>query len=129
MSWANVTDILTAICLIVGATLCLAAAIGIVRLPDLLSRMHAGTKPQVLGVLVLLLGVGLQLDNPRDIGMLFVIATFQLLTSPVSAHMVGRAAYRTGNVRPELLIVDDLAPMVGSLANPPGDATNGDRTG
>lgn len=116
MNWELVADIVTGICLLTGAVLCLVAAIGIARLPDLLTRMHAATKPQVLGILVLLTGVSLQMHNLRDIGMLLLIATFQLITAPVSAHMVGRAAYRTGNVRPDLLLVDDLATTV-----PPDD--------
>ena len=114
MNGELIADVITAVCLLTGAALCLVAAIGIVRFPDLMSRMHAATKPQVLGMLVLLVGVGLQVRNPRDIGMLLLVASFQLLTAPVSAHMVGRAAYRTDNVRPDLLVVDELAPAVSS---------------
>lgn len=114
MNGELIADVVTAICLLAGAALCLIGAIGIVRFPDLMSRMHAATKPQVLGMLVLLVGVGLQVRNPRDIGMLLLVASFQLLTAPVSAHMVGRAAYRTDNVRPDLLVVDELAPAVSS---------------
>jgi multicomponent Na+:H+ antiporter subunit G len=106
--WNQVLDIASACCLVAGALLGLAAAIGLVRFPDLLSRMHAATKPQTFGLLLILLGVGLRLRDAGVIGMLVVIAALQLLTTPVAAHMVGRAAYRTGQVRDDLLITDEL---------------------
>ena len=117
MNWELLADILTGFCLLAGALLCLVAAIGIVRFPDLLTRMHAGTKPQVLGVLTLLLGVGLQMRDPSDIGMVLLVAAFQLITIPVSAHMVGRAAYRTGHIRTDLLRIDELAPAMAADEN------------
>ena len=49
MSWTQVADLAAAVCILLGAVLALIAAIGVVRLPDLLTRMHAATKPQVLG--------------------------------------------------------------------------------
>jgi multicomponent Na+:H+ antiporter subunit G len=80
--------------------------------------MHAATKPQVLGLLLVLLGVGLRLRSSIDIGTLVVVAVFQMLTTPVAAHMVARAAYRTGNVREDALAFDELTD---SLAQGPGD--------
>ena len=56
MTWDTAFDIASACCLVAGALLGLAAAIGLVRFPDLLSRMHAATKPQVLGLLLVVLG-------------------------------------------------------------------------
>lgn len=98
MTWAEVADGAGTVCLFAGAVLCLAAAVGLLRFRDLLSRMHASTKPQVLGVLLVLLGLGLRLRSPLDVGMLVLVALFQLLTVPVSGHMVSRAAFRTGLV-------------------------------
>ncbi|MGH9249679.1 MAG: monovalent cation/H(+) antiporter subunit G [Acidimicrobiales bacterium] len=108
MTWDTVFDVASACCLVAGALLGLAAAIGLVRFPDLLSRMHAATKPQTLGLLFVLLGVGLRLRDTSVVGMLVVVAALQLLTTPVAAHMVGRAAYRTGQVRDDLLVTDEL---------------------
>ncbi|MFN3922335.1 MAG: cation:proton antiporter, partial [Pseudarthrobacter sp.] len=54
-------DVLSAVFMIVGATMSLGAAIGLLRFPDLLSRMHAATKPQVLGLFLLLASIGLQM--------------------------------------------------------------------
>ena len=99
MSLAEVLDVAGLVCLLLGAVLCLAASIGLIRFPDLLTRMHAGTKPQVLGVLLVVLGVGLRTRSGGDVGMLVVVAVFQLLTIPAGAHLVSRAALRTGRGR------------------------------
>ncbi|PZF99436.1 monovalent cation/H(+) antiporter subunit G [Micromonospora deserti] len=104
-----IADWLGAACLVGGALLSLAAGIGVLRFPDVLARMHAGTKPQVLGVLLLLVGVALRLRTPADLGMVALVGVFQLATAPVAAQMIGRAAYRTGRVDPDLLDVDELA--------------------
>lgn len=108
MSWTTVADVVAGICLVSGAFLAFAAGVGVLRFPDLLARMHAGTKPQVLGLILMLLGEALRVRNLQVLGMLVLIAIFQLLTAPVAAHMVGRAGYRTGKVRSELLVVDEL---------------------
>ncbi len=100
MTWTGVADVLGLVAIAAGALLCLAASIGLLRFTDLLTRMHAGTKPQVLGVLLVLVGVGLRTRSGLDVGMLVLIGAFQLLTIPVGAHMVGRAGFRTGQVAP-----------------------------
>lgn len=101
-------SVASGICLILGALLSFVAGVGLLRFPDVLSRMHAATKPQVLGLLFILLGVALQLRTSLDITTLILVGMFQLLTAPVAAHMVGRAAYRAGQVREDLLLIDEL---------------------
>ena len=64
----DVADTGAAICLLLGALLTLIAAIGILRFPDVLTRMHSATKPQVLGLLLILLGLGLRLRDPAASG-------------------------------------------------------------
>lgn len=112
MSWATFADWLAAACILVGALLALVAAIGVLRFPDLFTRMHAATKPQVLGLVLIVIGLGLRLRQPTDVGMLALIALFQLLTAPVSAHMIGRTAFRKTPVRQDLLLVDELTPKL-----------------
>lgn len=108
MTWTTLADVAAAACLLAGAFLAFAAGVGVVRFPDLLSRMHAGTKPQVLGLILLLTGEALRVRNLQVVGMLALVAIFQLMTAPVAAHMVGRAGYRTGKVRSDLLDLDEL---------------------
>lgn len=100
MTWIAIADVLGLVLLALGALLCLAASVGLLRFPDLLTRMHAGTKPQILGVLLVLIGVGLRVRSGVDIGMLVLIGVFQMLTVPVGAHLVGRGGFRTGQVAP-----------------------------
>jgi multicomponent Na+:H+ antiporter subunit G len=105
-------DVLTAVFLVVGALMSLGAAIGLLRFPDLMSRMHAATKPQVLGLFLVLAAIGLQLRTWWVWPVLLVAWIFQLLTAPVSAHMVGRSGYRTKHLHKELLTTDELADVV-----------------
>ena len=101
-------DVLAAVLLLLGAFLCLTAGLGLVRFPDVLTRMHAGTKPQVLGVLLIMVGAAIRLQGRSVAWMLLLVAAFQLLTAPVSAHMISRVAYRRRHVRRDLLLVDEL---------------------
>jgi multicomponent Na+:H+ antiporter subunit G len=109
-------DVLSAVFMIVGAVMSLGAAVGLLRFPDLLSRMHAATKPQVLGLFLLLASIGLQMRTWWVWPVLLVAWIFQLLTVPVSAHMVGRAGYRTKHLHRELLTSDELDAVVQKAA-------------
>lgn len=109
MTADHVLDAAAAVCLIAGALLSLAAGVALLRFPDLVSRLHAATKPQVLGLLLVLLGCALRIRSGVDVTTLVLVGAFQLATSPVAAHMVGRAAYRDGLVRHDLLVTDELA--------------------
>lgn len=112
MSWHTVLDVIALLCLVLGALMSLSAAIGLVRFPDLLSRMHAGTKPQVFGLFLMLTAVAIESGEPRMIPLLILAWAFQLLTAPVSAHMVGRAAYRSKHLHEENLMQDELRDVV-----------------
>ena len=112
----TVIDAVTAVFMVVGAAMSLGAAIGLLRFPDLMSRMHAATKPQVLGLFLLLAAVGLQLRTWWVWPVLLLAWIFQLLTVPVSAHMVGRAGYRTKHLHRELLSTDELEAVVQKAA-------------
>ncbi|WP_066583843.1 monovalent cation/H(+) antiporter subunit G [Cellulomonas timonensis] len=108
IEWTTVADVIASVCMIGGAFLAFAAGVGVLRFPDLLSRMHAGTKPQVLGLVLVMIGLGLRIGPGPEAGALVLVVLFQLITAPVAAHMVGRAGYRTGKVRKDLLVVDEL---------------------
>ncbi|TWG96348.1 multicomponent Na+:H+ antiporter subunit G [Nocardioides sp. J9] len=108
MTWPGVADALAAVCLSLGALLTLVAAIGMLRFPDLLTRMHAVTKPQVLGLLLVCTGLALRLRDPGATGLLVLVVVAQMLTAPVASHMAGRASYRSGQMRTDLLVVDEL---------------------
>jgi multicomponent Na+:H+ antiporter subunit G len=116
MSWSEAADVAAAFCFVTGALLTLIAAIGILRFPDVLTRMHSATKPQVLGILVIVVGLGLRLRDLRVLGLLALVAIFQLVTSPIASHMVGRASFRAGKVRRDLLVVDELSDILAKVS-------------
>lgn len=102
MNLTLIADTLGMVCLFIGSLLCLSAAIGINRLPDFLSRMHPATKPQVLGVLLVLLAVGLRLPIGFEVTMLILVGIFQMLTVPASGQMLSRAYQRRATSRTRL---------------------------
>jgi multicomponent Na+:H+ antiporter subunit G len=107
-----ILDIAAGICLLIGALLSLAAAIGLLRFPDALSRLHAATKPQILGLIFVVIAIALSSRSWPTLLVLAPIILFQLLLTPVAGHMVGRAGYRTKNFRRDLLLVDELQDAV-----------------
>ena len=101
-------DILTSVLVLGGSTLALTAAIGVVRFPDTLTRMHAASKPQVLGLLLVLAGAAVQLRGQIDVGMLVLTGLFTVITAPVVANRVGELAYREQSIRDDLLTIDEM---------------------
>ncbi|MGC3994241.1 MAG: monovalent cation/H(+) antiporter subunit G [Propionicimonas sp.] len=104
-----VMDVLGALCLLGGAVFALAAALGLVRFPGPLTRMHAATKPAVFGLLLVLAGVSLTLRDPKVITLLTLAVLLQVMTAPVSGHLVSRTAHRTGQWDRERIGIDQLA--------------------
>jgi multicomponent Na+:H+ antiporter subunit G len=101
-------DILTSVLVLGGSTLALTAAIGVVRFPDALTRMHAATKPQTLGLLLILAGAAIRLRGNVDVGMVILTGMFTLITAPVVGNRVGQLAYREQNIRDDLLTKDEM---------------------
>lgn len=79
-----------------GALFLLLAAVGVVRMPDLYTRMHAATKATTLGAGCTLLAVAVYFDDFGVTVRALLVVAFIFLTAPVAAHMIGRAAYRIG---------------------------------
>ncbi len=107
----NVIDLLGGLLLVAGCALALIAAIGLHRLPDVFTRMHAATKPATLGLILVSLGTFLRVDEPSARTKLLLVIVLQLLTTPVGAHMIGRAAHRAGEtgdqtIKDDLLLVE-----------------------
>jgi multicomponent Na+:H+ antiporter subunit G len=102
------TDVVSAVLLLGGALSCLLGAFGLLRLPDLPGRLQAATKPQTLGLLLILTGTALRVELESAVTLLLV-GLFQVITAPVISQLLGRSAYRAGAVRRDLLVVDELA--------------------
>ncbi len=93
---ALVADILSMISLLVGIFFLSVGMIGLLRLPDVYNRLHATTKVGTLGAFGVLLSILFQ-EGTTPMGIkAFTVGLFILLTSPISGHMIARAAYRMG---------------------------------
>lgn len=96
--------------LLTGTLFVVVAALGVVRLPDLLMRMHAATKAGTLGAGLLLGAVAVTVPDPGIVARAVATIVFLLLTAPIAAHLIARAAYRTGEaVLWDRTCVDELA--------------------
>ncbi|HSK97965.1 MAG TPA: monovalent cation/H(+) antiporter subunit G [Euzebyales bacterium] len=105
---ALVAQVLVAALLLVGCLLTLLAAVGLHRFPDLFSRMHAVSKPSALGLALIAIATGLAINAPGATVKLLLVVVLQFLTTPVAAHMVGRAAYRSGIPLSDRTVTDEL---------------------
>lgn len=108
-----VIDVTVWVLVLLGALLCLTAAIGLLRFRDVPTRLHAATKPQVLGLLVICLAIALSqrsvIGIVLGVALVIPVLLMQFATAPLSAHMVGRQAYRNGTIDRRSLVVDELA--------------------
>lgn len=104
----------TALLIAAGGFISLAAAVGVLRLPDLFMRMHASTKAGALGTGLLLLSVAVVYGDSGVTLRVLATIVFIFLTAPVAAHAIGRAAYLSGEVALwEGTLVDELAEVTG----------------
>jgi multicomponent Na+:H+ antiporter subunit G len=87
------TDVVTAILWLGGSAFALLAAVGLLRMPDVFTRMQASTKASTLGLGCLLVGAALQMGDFASLIRIASIGAFVLLTTPVSGHVIARAAY------------------------------------
>lgn len=104
--------------LLAGAAFTLIAAIGVLRLPDLYTRMHAASKAGALGGGMILLAVALtSLDG--NVAVRAIIGTgFLLLTTPLSAHLLARVSHRGGYRSPMNMDIDELKSKSGPTLSP-----------
>lgn len=103
-------DTITGILAIAGALLVVLAGIGVLRFRDLYSRMHAATKATALGIALIAIAAAISLDSGR--GKILLATAFIFLTTPASAHFIGRAAYRAEGIPIHLDGPDDLQGLV-----------------
>ncbi len=101
-------DIIVGILLVSGGFFACVAGLGILRFPDVLMRMHASTKASTLGVGLILTAVAIYFGTLEMIARSAATIIFLLLTAPVAAHLLGKAAYRTGAVLWQGMSKDEL---------------------
>lgn len=90
------SEIITGILILMGSFMTAAAGLGVLRMPDVFTRMHAATKVGTLGSGLILAGAAVHFGDGGTVLRCILIVFFLLLTAPIGAHMVGRAALRLG---------------------------------
>lgn len=104
----ELSQYLAAFLVLAGAIFSLIAAIGVLRLPDLYTRLHAASKAGAIGAGLIFLALAVvSLDGAVILRALLGIV-FLLLSTPLSAHLLARAAYRCGEAPTPATTVDDL---------------------
>ncbi|NMB80582.1 MAG: monovalent cation/H(+) antiporter subunit G [Ignavibacteria bacterium] len=101
-------EIISSALIILGSLMILISSIGLIRMPDLYMRMSATTKATTLGVGFVLIGTAIFFWEVGIVSRLLIIIVFLLLTAPVAAHMIGRAAYIDGVKLWDKTSVDEL---------------------
>jgi len=89
-------ETIMAVSILAGGFFCFVAGLGVLRLPDVLIRMHASTKAGTLGAGLILAAVAIHFADVATIGRAVVAILFLLITAPVAAHAIGRAAFKAG---------------------------------
>ncbi|MYL22454.1 monovalent cation/H(+) antiporter subunit G [Vreelandella massiliensis] len=110
-------DFIKGTLIILGALLILLAAVGLLRLPDLLTRMHATTKAAALGVTFMMLAVAMHFAEVAVAARALAIIIFIILTAPVAAHVIGRAGYFVGSKLWSGTVKDELRPNYDPLTH------------
>jgi multicomponent Na+:H+ antiporter subunit G len=95
----QLTEFLTLLLLLAGAGFFLAGTVGLLRFPDVYTRLHALTKADNVGLGLVVAGLVLQAESWAAMGKLVLIWLLVLLASASVAHLVARTALRKG-IRP-----------------------------
>lgn len=82
--------------MVIGAAFCCLAGLGILRFPDLYTRLHAASKAGALGADLVLLGAGVASADLLILVRCLLGLVFLILVSPVSAHLLARSALKSG---------------------------------
>lgn len=109
MNWQLTADAISLVFLLPGAFMVFSAAVGTVRFNSTMARIHAITKPQTTGLLLMMIGTIIRLTGSEgfgphekgDIGMMILLVIFALMTNPVTAQRLGRIARREGLYGPD----------------------------
>ena len=110
------SDVITSFLLVSGSLFSLVAALGMLRLPDTIMRMHAATKAGTLGAGLILIAEAVFYQEIGITLRALAAIVFLLMTAPVAAHLIGRAAYYSGIELWKKTCIDqlkDLYPQAG----------------
>jgi multicomponent Na+:H+ antiporter subunit G len=116
----SIPELVMIACVLVGVFFVFVASLGVLRLPDFYSRVHAPTKAATLGLFFLLAAMAIAQPEAMVITKALLALLFIGATAPVGAHILARAAYRNGIAPMEGTLVDEYAVPVEQRRQTPG---------
>lgn len=105
---ADVVNVFVGLLILAGGFFAFVAAVGLWRFPDIYSRMHAASKAGTLGSGLVLLALAVHAGDTGTITRALAGIVFFLLTAPISAHLLARAAYVVGYGLVESSVLDEM---------------------
>tara|TARA_R110002020_G_scaffold39991_9_gene118351 strand:+ start:415 stop:753 length:339 start_codon:yes stop_codon:yes gene_type:complete len=106
----EVLTLISALLLLIGSVFTLIAAIGLLRLPDLYTRIHAASKAGTMGSCLVLIALAIHASDFGTMSRALAGVVFFLLTAPVSSHLLAKAAYAVGYRLHSSSVRDEMAP-------------------
>lgn len=100
---------LESVLILAGSIVALLSGIGLVRFPDLFTRMHAAGKVGVFGSMLILLGAAIHFSDAGVSARCVAVIVLIFVTTPMPTHWIAKAAYRKGVPLWEETVADDLA--------------------
>jgi multicomponent Na+:H+ antiporter subunit G len=118
-------ELISNILMMIGAIFLLLAAVGVLRMPDLFTRMQPATKGTTLGIACTLLALAVHFGDSGVTTRALAAIAFFYLTAPVTAHLIGRASYFVGVPLWNGTVIDELRghynPLTHDLDAPPAE--------
>ncbi len=106
------SEVIGAASLLIGAFFMIVASLGLVRLPDVYTRIHAATKATTFGMGGILITTILAFQDPEVTTQSVLALSFLFLTAPVAAHLIARAAYKKGPDLCSDTTIDEYGPYL-----------------
>ena len=118
------TELITSALLLFGGFMMFVSALGLLRFPDLFTRMHAAAKTGTVGIIALVIAVAVHFQQFDVTVLAILIVAFFFLTAPIATQLIGRAAYQSGVPLWERTVCDeykDPARAANQAGNHPGE--------
>ena len=91
-----ILELLSGLCLLLGGALCITGGVGLLRMPDFFSRVHAAGVTETLAAPLLLIGLMLQMELSLDTVKVIMILFLVLATNPTATHAMAKATLHGG---------------------------------
>lgn len=108
----SIVTLISAALVVIGAFFALVASVGLLRLPDVYTRMHAASKAGTMGSGLMLIALAIHAGDTGIMTRALAGVVFFLLTTPISTHLLAKAAYSVGYRLDPISVCDEMAENV-----------------